>query len=112
MGMVERGHFNGFGHFPEDIWIITNLPREGCIREAKREFGIDVELIDDAPVLSQKIFNRDGISFVSFTYTGKSNATIEEMTLLENEITEAKWFSIKELKVLQCQHLMLKLFLH
>ena len=53
-------------------------------------------MIDYAPVVSQKIFNRDGISFVSFTYTGKSNATIEEMTLLENEITEAKWFSIKE----------------
>ena len=35
-------------------------PRDGCIREAREEFGIDVELIDDAPVVSQKIFNRDG----------------------------------------------------
>ena len=30
-------------------------PRDGCIREAKEEFGIDVELIDDAPVVSQNI---------------------------------------------------------
>ena len=96
MGMVERGHFNGFWTLPGGYMDHNEHPRDGCVREAKEEFGIDVELIDDSPVVSQKIFNRDGISFVSFTYMGKSNAAIEEMTLLENEISEAKWFSIKE----------------
>ena len=96
MGMVERGHFNGFWTLPGGYMDHNEHPRDGCVREAKEEFGIDVELIDDSPVVSQKIFNRDGISFVSFTYMGRSNAAIEEMTLLENEISEAKWFSIKE----------------
>ena len=41
------------GHFPEAM-DHNEHPREGCIREAKEEFGIDVELIDDAPVVSQK----------------------------------------------------------
>ncbi len=98
MGMVERGHFNGYWTLPGGYMDHNEHPKDGCIREAKEEFGIDVELINEQPVISQKIFNRDGISFVSFTYMGKCNTSIDDMTLLENEISQAKWFTIEEAK--------------
>ena len=96
MGKVERGHFNGYWTLPGGYLDHNEHPRDGCIREAKEEFGIDVELLNEAPVISQKIFNRDGISFVSFTYKGKCNSKIEEMNLLVEEISQAKWMTISE----------------
>jgi NADH pyrophosphatase NudC (nudix superfamily) len=36
------------------------------------------------------------VSFVSFTYCGRWDGSIEELKLKEGEIEEASWFSLEE----------------
>ncbi len=71
-------------------------PAEGCIRETQEELGINIELDDRKPVITQRTFFRDGISFMSFTYCGLWNGSIDELKLKEGEIAEAAWFSLPE----------------
>ena len=71
-------------------------PDEGCIRETQEELGINIELDDCKPVITQRTFFRDGISFMSFTYCGLWNGSIDELKLKEGEIAEATWFSLPE----------------
>ena len=71
-------------------------PAEGCIRETEEELGITVTLEGRKPVITQRSFFRDGVSFVSFTYCGIWNGTIDELTLKKGEIAEAKWFSLHD----------------
>ena len=71
-------------------------PTTGCVRETLEELGIGILLNDDAPVITQKIFNDEGVSFVSFTYQSTWNGTLEDMKLLEEEISDAAWFSKNE----------------
>ena len=47
-------------------------------------------------MITQKIFNDEGISFVSFTYQSTWNGQIEDMQLLTEEISEAAWFTKEE----------------
>ena len=58
--------------------------------------GISIEVNDETPVITQKIFNDEGISFVSFTYQSTWNGQIEDMQLLTEEISEAAWFTKEE----------------
>lgn len=71
-------------------------PAEGCVRETEEELGITVELEQRQPVITQRSFHRDGISFMSFTYCGRWDGTIDELKLKKGEIAEAKWFTLNE----------------
>ena len=93
MAKVNRGHFSGFWTLPGGYMDHDEHPTTGCVRETLEELGIGILLNDDAPVITQKIFNDEGVSFVSFTYQSTWNGTLEDMKLLEEEISDAAWFS-------------------
>ena len=66
-------------------------PAEGCVRETQEELGI---LIDSNATLCR--FFRDGVSFVSFTYCGRWNGSIDALKLKEGEIEAAAWFNLND----------------
>ncbi|CAI8339902.1 MAG: hypothetical protein CMA41_01595 [Euryarchaeota archaeon] len=96
MVKVERGFFKGYWGLPGGYMNHSEEPAEGCIRETQEELGINIELDDRKPVITQRTFFRDGISFMSFTYCGLWNGSIDELKLKEGEIAEAAWFSLPE----------------
>ncbi|MGB0489562.1 MAG: hypothetical protein ACPGK0_03215, partial [Candidatus Poseidoniaceae archaeon] len=58
-------------------------------------FGLSIDLDDSAPVVTQRVFDGRGLSFLSFTYT--STATDGQTIKVEpSEIAEGAWFSPKE----------------
>ena len=71
-------------------------PAQGCVRETQEELGIDINLEERKPVITQRSFFRDGVSFVSFTYCGRWNGSVEELKLKEGEIEDAAWFNLDE----------------
>ena len=93
MAKVKRGHFSGLWSLPGGYMDHNEHPSVGCVRETLEELGISILLEDIEPVITQKIFNRDGISFVSFTYQSRWNGDVNKLSLQAEEIEEAKWFS-------------------
>ena len=71
-------------------------PSEGCVRETYEELGIRLDVDDRKPIITQRSFHRDGISFMSFTYFSKWDGEIAELKLKEGEIADAKWFPLEE----------------
>ena len=67
-------------------------PAVGCVRETLEELGLTITLDDIEPVITQNIFNDEGISFVSFTYRATWNGDVGQLTLQTEEISEAAWF--------------------
>ena len=96
LAKVKRGHFTGFWTLPGGYMDHDEHPSIGCVRETMEELGIDIKLNDIKPVITQKIFNDEGISFVSFTYQATWNGDINQLTLQTEEIEEASWFSPDE----------------
>lgn len=96
MAKVMRGHFSGYWTLPGGYMDHDEHPVTGCVRETLEELGISIEVNDEQPVITQKIFNDEGISFVSFTYQSTWNGQIEDMQLLTEEISEAAWFTKEE----------------
>lgn len=96
MAKVERGHFKGEWTLPGGYMDTEEHPREACVREALEEVGLEVHPSDDAPVITQRIFNNEGISFVSFTYTATWNGEVGELTPLEGEIAEVEMVNLDE----------------
>ena len=96
MAKVERGFFKGFWGLPGGYMNHSEEPAKGCIRETQEELGITVELEDRQPVITQRSFFRDGVSFVSFTYCGIWNGKIDDLTMKKGEIAEAKWFVLED----------------
>ena len=96
MGKIERGHFVGHWTLPGGYMDHDEHPAIGCVRETVEEMGIDIELSDDAPIVTQKIFTNEGISFVSFTYKAEWNGEDSEIKLKENEISDFAWFTPSE----------------
>ena len=92
MGKVERGHFHGFWTLPGGYMDHDEHPATGCVRETLEELGLSIVLDDVEPVITQRIFNDEGISFVSFTYRSTWNGDLSELTLQTEEISEAAWF--------------------
>jgi ADP-ribose pyrophosphatase YjhB (NUDIX family) len=92
MGKVERGHFNGFWTLPGGYMDHNEHPALGCVRETLEELGLSIVLDNVEPVITQKVFNTEGISFVSFTYQSTWAGSLDELTLQTEEISEAKWF--------------------
>lgn len=96
MGKVERGHFHGFWTLPGGYMDHDEHPSTGCVRETFEELGLSLILENSEPVVTQKIFTDEGISFVSFTYRSKWNGNFDELRLQTEEISEVKWFSPKD----------------
>lgn len=96
MGKIERGHFVGHWTLPGGYMDHDEHPAVGCVRETLEEMGISILLNDDAPIVTQRIFSREGISFVSFTYQAEWNGEDSEIMLKENEISDYVWLSPSE----------------
>ena len=96
MGKIERGHFVGHWTLPGGYMDHDEHPAVGCVREALEEMGISILLNDNAPIVTQRIFSREGISFVSFTYQAEWNGEDSEIMLKENEISDYVWLSPSE----------------
>jgi ADP-ribose pyrophosphatase YjhB (NUDIX family) len=96
MAKVERGFFKGYWTLPGGYMNHSEEPAEGCVRETYEELGISVAVDDKTPIITQRSFHRDGISFMSFTYFSRWNGSISELKLKEGEIAEARWFSLDD----------------
>ena len=96
MGKIERGHFVGHWTLPGGYMDHDEHPTIGCVREAFEEMGIEIELTDDAPIITQRIFTNEGISFVSFTYQANWDGDDSQIKLKENEISQFEWLSPSE----------------
>ena len=96
MGKIERGHFVGHWTLPGGYMDHDEHPAVGCVRETLEEMGISILLNDDAPIVTQRIFSNDGISFVSFTYQAEWNGDDSEIMLKANEISDYVWLSPSE----------------
>ena len=96
LGKVERGHFVGSWTLPGGYMDHDEHPAIGCVRETLEEMGIDIELNEDAPLITQRIFTNEGISFVSFTYRAEWNGDDSQIKLKENEIADFAWLTAKE----------------
>ncbi len=96
MGKVERGHFHGFWTLPGGYMDHDEHPAIGCVRETLEELGLEIILEPTEPVVTQNIFNDEGISFVSFTYKSTWDGELSDLKLQTEEISEAKWFSPRE----------------
>ena len=96
MAKVERGFFKGYWSLPGGYMNHSEEPAQGCIRETQEELGITVVLDERKPVITQRSFFRDGVSFVSFTYCGHWNGLTSELKLKEGEIADAAWFSLND----------------
>jgi len=93
MGKIERGHFVGHWTLPGGYMDHDENPAVGCVRETLEEMGIEIELSDDAPIITQRIFTNEGISFVSFTYKANWDGQDSQICLKENEISEFAWLT-------------------
>lgn len=73
-------------------------PKQGAIREAKEEIGLDVSE-DDVKLMFEHIEDEDywEIGQVFFI---KADREIEEFTLQEDEVEEVKWLNFDEFKKL------------
>ena len=96
MGKIERGHFIGHWTLPGGYMDHDEHPAIGCVRETVEEMGIEIELDDEAPIITQRIFTNEGISFVSFTYKAEWNGDDSQIKLKEKEISEFAWFTPNE----------------
>ena len=96
MAKVERGHFRGFWTLPGGYMDHDEHPTNGAVRETLEELGLTIVLDDVEPVITQRIFNDEGVSFVSLTYRSTWNGNLEELTLQTEEISEAAWFAPEE----------------
>lgn len=91
MGRVERGHFQGFWTLPGGYLDHNEHPAIGCVRECFEEFGLKITLLDCEPVVTQRVFNDEGVSFISFTYRAHWDGALDDLHLQEEEIAEAAW---------------------
>ncbi len=96
LGKVERGHFRGFWTLPGGYMDHDEHPSIGCVRETLEEIGLSIVLEQNEPLITQKIFTDEGISFVSFTYRSTWNGDITTLKLQTEEISDVKWFTPDE----------------
>ena len=92
MGRVARGHFVGHWTLPGGYLDHDEHPRAGCIREAFEEFGLNITLDANAPVVTQRVFDGRGLSFLSFTYTSTETEG-QDIKVEPSEIAEGAWFA-------------------
>lgn len=108
MAKVSRGFFTGCWTLPGGFVDYGEHPREAAIREAMEELGVEIEIFDptkshedasnyeDGAIVQTKIFNDEGINWVSFTYKCESDLVGQDISPKDDEIEEARWFSKDE----------------
>mgnify|MGYP003327794189 FL=1 len=108
MAKVSRGFFTGCWTLPGGFVDYGEHPRQAAEREALEELGVSIEIPDpkaehgeelegdDLAIVQSAIFNEEGINWVSFTYRCDAELVDQKITPKEDEIEEAKWFSIDE----------------
>jgi|TARA_B100001540_G_C15660749_1_gene575458 ADP-ribose pyrophosphatase YjhB (NUDIX family) len=97
LAKVKRGHFTGCWTLPGGYLDHNEEPTIGAVRETMEELGITIEIDNsNTSIVSQKIFNEAGISFVSFTYLVEVNSNELEFNLKIDEIEEIGWFKRNE----------------
>ncbi len=98
LAKVSRGHFTGHWTLPGGYMEHDEHPSTGCVRETLEELGLEVALNDAKPIVTQRIFTDEGISFVSFTYHAEWNGSLDDLKLQEDEISDVKWFDLESAK--------------
>jgi 8-oxo-dGTP pyrophosphatase MutT (NUDIX family) len=96
LAKINRGHFKGFWSLPGGYMDHDEHPEEGCLRETFEELGLQLPTTDGLEIITQKVFNEEGVSFVSFTYFCNWNGSIRDLNPLVEEIAEVRWFNIDE----------------
>ena len=107
LAKVSRGFFTGCWTLPGGFVDYGEHPREAAEREALEELGVMIEIPDpenieskidhgEGAIVQAKIFNDEGINWVSFTYRCKSDLEGQEISPKDDEIEEARWFSKEE----------------
>ena len=108
MAKVSRGFFTGCWTLPGGFVDYGEHPREAAVREALEELGVVIEIPDpinsvdkkdgseDGAIVQAKIFNDEGINWVSFTYKCKADLEGQEISPKDDEIEEARWFTKEE----------------
>ena len=104
LGRVERGHFRGYWTLPGGYMDHDEHPKEGCVRETKEELGLDIQLTNDEPIVTQSVFTDEGISFLSFTYRAVWNGSISMLSVQTEEISEVQWFDWSEARTIAVSH--------
>ena len=108
LAKVSRGFFSGCWTLPGGFVDYGEHPREAAVREAMEELGISIVIddpkgengephgADEDAIIREEIFNEAGINWISFTY--KCHGDFEERDIIpkDDEIEEARWFSIPE----------------
>ncbi len=73
-------------------------PAAACLREAKEETGLDVEILSDSPFIIEQSYPE--VSFhLNVFLTRPISDTID--TTLDEETNDARWFELKEIKKLK-----------
>ena len=108
MAKVSRGFFKGCWTLPGGFVDYSEHPRQAAEREAMEELGVSITIPDpkgelgenivgdDRSIVQTAIFNEEGINWVSFTYTCESDLDNQEISPKDDEIEEARWFSLEE----------------
>ena len=108
MAKVARGFFTGCWTLPGGFVDYAEHPREAAEREALEEIGVNISIPDprgeigeatggnDGSFVQTAIFNDEGINWVSFTYRCNSDLDGQKIIPKDDEIEEARWFSVSE----------------
>jgi|TARA_B000000477_G_C6076084_1_gene221012 ADP-ribose pyrophosphatase YjhB (NUDIX family) len=108
MAKVNRGFFTGCWTLPGGFVDYGEHPRTGAVREALEELGINILIPDkfgesgeviegnDGLIIQENIFTSEGINWLSFTYRCELDIPIQEIIPKDDEIEEAKWFTIDD----------------
>ena len=108
MAKVSRGFFTGCWTLPGGFVDYGEHPREAAVREALEELGLVIEIPnplnsqdkmgdgEDGAIVQAKIFNDEGINWVSFTYKCNTDLGGQEICPKDDEIEEARWFTKEE----------------
>ncbi len=104
---VKRGFFTGHWTLPGGFLDYAEHPRRGAERELLEEIGVQLKLPDplgeageiqdgiDRCIVQERIFNSEGIDWVSFTYLVDVEDGIE-IICKPDEVEEARWFDVEE----------------
>jgi ADP-ribose pyrophosphatase YjhB (NUDIX family) len=107
MAKVSRGFFTGCWTLPGGFVDYGEHPKDAAIREAFEELGVEIQIPaanasnletdnEDGAIVQTKIFNDEGITWVSFTYKCESDLIGQKIYPKDDEIEEARWFSKEE----------------
>ena len=107
LAKVSRGFFTGCWTLPGGFVDYGEHPREAAVREALEELGVTIELSEsknteakygehEEAIVQAKIFNDEGINWVSFTYKCTDDLQGQIISPKDDEIEDARWFAKEE----------------